>query len=440
MVFWFPSPHISRSTYRTKKMRLFLQTTARDEAHLAEWLTHHFVNFDFTAACVYDDQSDGPMLSELKKKLPSDLLAKTTVIDVEPAKTSNFNLHIRGLVHFSEKVLPVWVAQKLADDDDWVFVTDCDEFLYVPPGLTPEKLFVDADQVFLPWLFYGHSFRINDDPDALILEQYERHAGRLSAIHKSCCRVGALLRASQDGLFSQDIHTPLRSDLVRSRDIPSELPQDTPHLAHFSKLSIKNFFWRKSARVSPTRGSFLTSNLILKMLLWSDADNEASLGLMRSYVPNLKKVLPWVPVTPLLEDPEDLVDCALYCPSLPEPVVIFRPHADTFNRRTLFQILCCPGLRFCRRDELLPADFEAREYLALNTDLTGLSERSLENHFVCAGKAEGRAWTAPPLPEDFDPETYAELNLDLQNLPVDYLKAHWRLHGEREGRSYARST
>jgi hypothetical protein len=346
---------------------------------------------------------------------------------------------MQHVINFGQNVLSQWVAQRKADENDWVFFADCDEFLYCPTqeALRTRLSATQADQVHVPWLFYGHSFRIEDNPNALVLGQYTYHAAKLSAIHKSLCRVSALMRASSLSLWSNFIHEPLRLDKVQSEDLFSADLPSAIHLAHFSKLSVKNTIWRKASRRSPASEGLFTANHIIKMLFWSDADNEECLGLMQPYLEKLQQKLPWVrPVAPLSQNPQDLLDCALYCPSMSEPVIFFRPDINTLCRHTLFQILCCPDVRFCRRDELLPSGFDAGEYLALNSDLQGLSKRSLEAHFVCAGRFESRPWTAPPLPDDFDAEKYADLNPDLQGLSAEYLISHWRLHGLREGRSY----
>lgn len=112
------------------------------------------------------------------------------------------------------------------------------------------------------------------------------------------------------------------------------------------------------------------------------------------------------------------------------------------------------GRQYKSIESHLPADFNWKNYLALNPDLRQYlsenrnlnSEQFAKEHYINYGKAEGRIFKkpAPSVPSDFDATMYLELNPDLavhaKNSSVVDLKlfaqTHYADHGKTEHRFY----
>ena len=98
-----------------------------------------------------------------------------------------------------------------------------------------------------------------------------------------------------------------------------------------------------------------------------------------------------------------------------------------------------------RSDLLLPSDFDWREYIRLNEDLHNLTQIQAENHYYKHGLREKRKYNIYKepssnlinlLPKDFNWRNYLELNKDLLYTSKAKAENHYLRYGFQEGRSY----
>lgn len=95
----------------------------------------------------------------------------------------------------------------------------------------------------------------------------------------------------------------------------------------------------------------------------------------------------------------------------------------------------------------LPDDFNWKDYISLNSDLSGLNQQNSEKHYLQFGYFERRKYhkKKPPqiiegpfgnLPSDFNWETYILVNNDLSNMKKDQAVKHYLKYGIKEKREY----
>jgi hypothetical protein len=84
---------------------------------------------------------------------------------------------------------------------------------------------------------------------------------------------------------------------------------------------------------------------------------------------------------------------------------------------------------------ILPPDFNTREYKLLNSDLKSLTDSQAKLHYCKYAKKECRLYKIV-LPHDFNVSEYKKLNIDLRKLSDTEAKYHYHVYGIKERRIY----
>jgi hypothetical protein len=87
--------------------------------------------------------------------------------------------------------------------------------------------------------------------------------------------------------------------------------------------------------------------------------------------------------------------------------------------------------------ENIPINFNPKDYIELNEDLTNLTELQAKLHYEYEGYKENRKYKYKNIPIDFIAKDYIELNEDLINLTELQAKLHYEYEGYKENRKYS---
>lgn len=406
--------------------RIIVYTQARDGEHITQWVYHYLKFFHADHVFIYDDRSDVP-IERLLETLESEMRDKTTVrrIDVDFSDDDRFkstatydpSLRIHDMTvqaYYMNLFIHHELAKFVGDvgevDDCWVMFIDCDEFLYClddGAGLRSILRGTLEDAVYIPWLMYNTSMHVDLPETGPIVLNYRYHAHGLDTLGKSVARVSSLLNASGAGSLIRCPHMLYIENSWTLRRLESDLTYI--HLAHYHMLSVKTFIRRKLLRGSTASSRKEVKMIrhpanILKALL--GCFEQASYSFMDRYSNEELLQIAGPPVhihSPTHTWPHALMtsdgimhfsDSLSYPDSNPVEIRDGQPTDSNALRlfERLIRLLGDPAVRFCRRDDLLPDDFNSDTYSSLNPDLLGLTTNMLAHHYLFHGLGEGRMY------------------------------------------------
>jgi hypothetical protein len=168
-----------QSTTNTYPKKVGLFCNARNEKNMKEWAAHHLL-LGFDIVVIFDHKSVIPLSSEFQNFDPRVVIIR---IDIE---TQNTKLHLMDKAINIAKTLLM----------DWYIYMDADEFLILNKigkiKIKNIKHFLSAysyaDSIGINWLMFGSNYFVNDPPQGLIIENYNRSSLMLDKHVKSFVR------------------------------------------------------------------------------------------------------------------------------------------------------------------------------------------------------------------------------------------------------------
>jgi hypothetical protein len=363
----------------------------KDDSHIInEWIIHNIINLGFDHIYIYDDQSIVPIKDTINI-LPENIKNKVTVLTIENninfydiSDFKNSALFDMELYVKCESTKQIYFHNHFLKNyqSEWCFLCDVDEFIYLKDNVTVDDILNDEkytnhDIIFIPWLVYGSSFNI-EQPEGLVINNFKYHSNKYSEHGKSFYKMNKINYITNPHFINT--HDVSKSPVTFCFNHNEDILTLPIHINHYQINSLKLYIRRKiRSEIGYVKGKIRDANEIFLFVL---SNNDIYSDIMSKFSDNINNILNVKDSK--IEDNLNSTYCnhSLY-------------HNDNLifsisSYDQLLNILNSDNVKFPKFENLLPSNFNVKDYRKLNKDLNKLTDIELMNHYVLFGKNENR--------------------------------------------------